>query len=582
MKTFHFTALAAVALSIIGPAFAYNLSGVAWPNGDIPMQLELGSPPSTLADGSNNWDDVALAAMNIWNADLKRSRFVGNKGSTAPRAKKNGYSTVQFDSTIYGEAFGERVLAVTYRWVRGISVIESDVIVNNARTWDSYRGNLRSGRTELQRVLIHEFGHTLGLLHPDEDDPVQTVQAIMNSTISNVEVPQGDDLAAINQLYSHTLVTPTSSTKFTDQTIDAGQPLDLNFVAEGTDLVYYWFFTPPGGDYRLLLNGDGEYWPDGHFKLFSVQAEDAGKYEVAAVNFNGLSPSASSTVTVKPVSTANALLANLSARGRAGSGDDTFIVGFVVTGDTPKQVLVRAIGPALAAQGIGAPLADPKLKLFRMSGGTSTQVGENDNWSSVPDAATVSATASRVGAFALTSGSKDAALLVTLAPGVYSAQVDAQGGTPGIALVEVYDTDQTHAGSLAHRLINVSTRSYVGTGEEKLFGGFVVDGPGPKQVLIRAIGPGLAKLGVNGVNTDPNLVIYKNGVAIADNDDWAFSNQTDLLPAVCKKLGAFALEEGSYDSALLITLPPGVYSAQIAGRHDETGVVLLEVYEVPE
>ena len=92
----------------------------------------------------------------------------------------------------------------------------------------------------------------------------------------------------------------------------------------------------------------------------------------------------------------------------------------------------------------------------------------------------------------------DIEVLVTLEPGVYSALVDAQGGTPGIALVEAYDTDETPAGSLTPRLINVSTRSYAGADEQKLFGGFVVDGPGPKQVLIRAIGPGLTALGVTG------------------------------------------------------------------------------------
>ena len=132
--------------------------------------------------------------------------------------------------------------------------------------------------------------------------------------------------------------------------------------------------------------------------------------------------------------------------------------------------------------------------------------------------------------------------------------------------------------------MNVSTRSYAGVGEEMLFSGFVVDGPAPKQVLIRAIGPGLVSRGVNDANPDPNLVIYKNGTAIADNDDWAHSNQGlhNFLAPIFKKVGAFDLNAADWDSALLITLPPGVYSAQVSGRNGETGVVLLEVYEVPE
>ena len=132
--------------------------------------------------------------------------------------------------------------------------------------------------------------------------------------------------------------------------------------------------------------------------------------------------------------------------------------------------------------------------------------------------------------------------------------------------------------------MNVSTRSYAGVGEEMLFSGFVVSGPAPKQVLIRAIGPGLVSRGVNDANTDPNLVIFKNGTAIADNDDWAYSNQGlhNFLAPIFTKVGAFQLETTEWDSALLITLPPGVYSAQVSGRNGETGVVLLEVYEVPE
>ena len=117
-----------------------------------------------------------------------------------------------------------------------------------------------------------------------------------------------------------------------------------------------------------------------------------------------------------------------------------------------------------------------------------------------------------------------------------------------------------------------------------LFSGFVINGPAPKQILIRAIGPGLTSLGVNNVNSDPNLVIYKDGVPIADNDDWSYSNQGlhGFLSPIFTKVGAFPLKDEDWDSALLITLPPGVYSAQVSGRKGETGVVLLEMYEVPE
>ncbi|HYD85505.1 MAG TPA: hypothetical protein VEA63_15670, partial [Opitutus sp.] len=189
----------------------------------------------------------------------------------------------------------------------------------------------------------------------------------------------------------------------------------------------------------------------------------------------------------------------------------------------------------------------------------------------------------RLGASALADGSKDAAILVTLDPGVYSAQVDAQGGAPGIVLVEAYDADDNITAALPRRLLNLSSRSFAGNGDETLIAGFVVDGNSPKQVLIRAVGPALAAAGITDHNPDPNLQLFDgNGTRVADNDDWAYSNQTDILPSIFTKVGAGQLADGSYDSALLITLRPGVYSAQANGRSGETGVIVIEVYEVPQ
>lgn len=574
--------LTGLALITVATSRAYELSGSSWASGTVFMQLQLGTPSSPLLDGSTRWDDVAGAALERWNAHLGRVRLSGVKTSSAPQGSLNGYNNVAFSTHVYGEPFGGRVLGITLTRTRGSgATIETDVIINSAETWNSYRGNLRYNSHDLERVLLHEFGHVLGLDHPDQANPAQSVAAVMNSHIGNVYTPQPDDIAGAAALYGAISTAPISAAPLSDQSLATGAPLTLAYSASGSNFTYTWTFKPAEGTERELLNGDGEPWTQPTFSLFSTQPSDSGTYTVTARNAAGATTTSAAQVTVAPVSTANALLANLSSRGRAGSGADTFIVGFVVTGTTPKQVLVRAVGPTLASQGVARPLADPRLTLYQFVNGVSTRVGENDDWSANSSAAqTLRTAAQRLGAFALPDGSKDAALLVTLDPGVYMAHADSKGAPAGIALVEAYDADGSLAQSLPRRLLNLSTRSFTGAGEELLIAGFVVSGTTPKQVLLRAIGPGLTARGVPDVNPDPYLNLYRGSVRIADNDDWYYSNQRDILPAAFRKVGTSPLEAESYDSALLITLPPGVYSATVAGRSGETGAVLLEVFEV--
>ncbi len=133
-------------------------------------------------------------------------------------------------------------------------------------------------------------------------------------------------------------------------------------------------------------------------------------------------------------------LINISTRGEAGAGENLLIGGFIITGNSPKKVLVRGIGPGLNAFGLTGTLTDPRLRVYDASG----LIGENDNWSTVAaDATLVSDAATATGAFALAAGSKDAALILTLAPGAYTAQVGASDGTStGVALVEIYELPQ--------------------------------------------------------------------------------------------------------------------------------------------
>lgn len=278
-------------------------------------------------------------------------------------------------------------------------------------------------------------------------------------------------------------------------------------------------------------------------------------------------------------------LANLSSRLRVTGGDAnrSVIAGFVVTGLTTKQVLVRAVGPGLRSFGIGDALANPRLIIRDSSGAI---VAENEGWN---DSAAISAAADKVGAFKLNPGSRDAAALVSLPPGTYTAQVTANGN--GVTLVEVYDA--TDGATLTtEQIVNISTRGFVDTGEGQLVAGFVIAGNAPKRVLIRGIGPALTAFGVTGAVADPVLKLYASGRTspVAQNDNWETAQPVTggATPATAAEItaagtatGAFPFATGSKDAAILVTLPPGAYSAVMSGAADSTGAGLVEVYELP-
>lgn len=265
-------------------------------------------------------------------------------------------------------------------------------------------------------------------------------------------------------------------------------------------------------------------------------------------------------------------LANLSVRTRAGTGDQTLITGFALTGSGTKPILVRAVGPTLSVFGLGGVLADPFVEIAPLN---AANLATNDNWGGTT---TLTNAFNAVGAFALSGpGSADAALIFTPAAGAYTAKVTGVGGGTGTALVEVYDTGEGNA----TRLTNVSARTQVGTGADALFVGFVVNGNVPKRLLIRAVGPTLGAFGVGGTLADPVLVIKPLGseTVVASNDNW---RGTAALKAAYASVGAFAFaNDASADAALAIELPPGAYTATVTGKGETTGVALVEVYELP-
>ena len=270
-----------------------------------------------------------------------------------------------------------------------------------------------------------------------------------------------------------------------------------------------------------------------------------------------------------PVSEASARLVNASVRTRAGQGDETLIMGLVLSGTGSAPLLVRGLGPALEPFHVAGALRDPRLRLYRQDGRVAA---ENDDWGGSDSLAD---TFTRVGAAPLSANSRDAALLLEMEAGVYTAHVTGSNADLGIALAELYDAGPQ--GPM--HLVNVAVRSRVGTGDGILIMGFVLAGKGPKTLLIRGVGPGLAQQGVTSFLVDPRLTLFHGAENIGENDNW--SGAVDLKETA-SRVGAFPLAANeSKDSALLVTLPPGVYTVHLAGVNGTTGVALLELYEVP-
>lgn len=353
---------------------------------------------------------------------------------------------------------------------------------------------------------------------------------------------------------------PTITRPPVSQTVIPGDTAIFAVGATGDGLTYQWSFngTPIPGATQAS------------FTVTNAALSHGGTYSVRI----GTTLTASATLTVQS-SAQPGRLVNLAIRANAGAGAQTLIVGAAVGGSATgtQPLLFRAAGPSLAGFGVTGVLADPALTVFD---GT-IPLASNDDWAGHP---AIADAATRAGAFAFAEpGSKDSALLHGgLRAGSYSKQVTAATGAGGVALAEVYDaTPADVPPASALRLVNLSARTQVGTGANLLIAGFALGGATSKTVLIRAVGPGLTPFGVTGLLVDPKLELFSGQTLIATNDNWD-GNATIRTAAV--SVGAFALPDGSRDAALLVTLAPGSYTAQVSGIANATGVALVEVYAI--
>ena len=328
--------------------------------------------------------------------------------------------------------------------------------------------------------------------------------------------------------------------------------------------------TPPDIPLRAGLSWHTFLYPDDpYFTTISPRISD---YTDSAGGSGA--HQATGTEAVTPGTTSR--LINVSTRGTVGTGANQMIVGFVLDGT--KTMLIRAAGPALANFGITDYLANPVLTLSS-TGSNAQTLGTNSAWT---QSTANDALFTRVGAFGFPADSNDAALVPTLAAGSYTGVVAGANNATGTALVEAYDADATPGSPGNHRILNLSTRAnVVAGGDGTLIAGFVIGGTQSRRVLIRAVGPSLAAFNLAGTLPDPVLTLYRQGTAtaIASNDDWELSPSDVAIAATGKRLGAFALNASSLDAALLITLPPGTYTATVTSATSNTGIALVEVYD---
>jgi phospholipase/lecithinase/hemolysin len=287
------------------------------------------------------------------------------------------------------------------------------------------------------------------------------------------------------------------------------------------------------------------FWDD-------VHPTTAGHHQIAQIAYD--------SITIPPAPLSKAL--NIATRVFVDTGERVSIAGFVVTGDVSKKVLIRGIGPSLAAYGVPSPLADPTLTLFD---GTGKQITTNNNWQD--------SQASEIIATGIPpQNALESALVATLSPGHYTTVLAGNNGGTGNGLVEVYDLESGTDSTLA----NLSTRGFVGVGDNVMIGSLIIGSGDSPIVVLRAIGPSLASSGIVNPLLDPTIELHDgNGAVIAFNDDWNDSqlqavNATLLVPT------------DDRESAIVAPfLTPGNYTAVVRGKNETTGVALVEAYRIP-
>jgi uncharacterized protein YkwD len=301
--------------------------------------------------------------------------------------------------------------------------------------------------------------------------------------------------------------------------------------------------VPGSGNYTVTYSGGGV--PTNQMNVSVINAQNVKSDYV-------VTGSATPTPTPSPGATR---LANISTRAVVGTNTNVLIGGFIVTGTQSKKVIVRGIGPSLSLPG---KMLDPALELHDASGAL---IASNDNWGQNVNSGEIANSG------VAPSDPNEAAILMSLAPGSYTAVLSDVNQTIGTAVVEVYDLD----GAADSKLANISTRAFVQTVDNVLIGGLIVVGSSAADVIVRAIGPSLT---VPGAMADPTLELRDaSGTLLAYNDNWRSNQQTAII-----NTGVAPTRDA--ESAIVTSFSPGSYTAIVRGANGTTGVAVVEVYQL--
>jgi hypothetical protein len=469
-------------------------------------------------------------------------------------------------------------------------------------SWDSYRGQQRYGNAgtvyDFHRVALHEFGHVLGLDHPDQGG--QSVVAIMNSRISNLDTLAADDITGAQSLYgANTAATAVPAPVITSQ------PASQAVVAGSSVSFTVGVSSPAAVSYQWRKNGAAiSGATSATLTLYGVTTAAAGNYSVVLTNSGGsttsssaaltvTSPASAPTITSQPasqtVSPGDRVTFRVSASGTApltyawqkngvtvgGATQSSYTLNAVQPADagTYSVVVSNSAGAAVSSNAIltvAAPITAPSV--------TSAPVPQTvDAGASI--VLSVTATGSPAPSYQWQkngmnlAGATNPSLVIGAAAatdsGTYSVVVTNQGGS--VTTVPVLVTVRYS------QLVNISTRGYVPTGGT-LTAGFVLRGTSSKPVIVRGVGPALDSFGVSDPLGDPQLALVAQSSAqtLAENSGWS---QTPQLSTAFQSVGAFPLPLGSSDSASEVQLMPGLYSTRVTSGTSGGGVALAEVYD---
>jgi uncharacterized repeat protein (TIGR03803 family) len=292
--------------------------------------------------------------------------------------------------------------------------------------------------------------------------------------------------------------------------------------------------------------------PDGKGNLYGTTAE-GGLFGDGSIYRFALNDAPGVKQTVTP--------ANLSTRGFVGTGDNVLIGGYIIAGTASKQVIMRALGPSLTSSGVDGAIGDPTFALYDAQGNA---IAENDNWREGPDASLIATTIPP-------KDDREAAIARQLPPGAYTAVVRGVSGTTGIGLVEIYDMEPQPDS----KLLNLSTRVEVSSGARVMIGGFIVPNGPSARILVRAIGPSLASAGFPFPKylSSPKVELRDaGGNLIASNSEWVHSPQKRQIA----ETGLPPMNDA--EPAIVVTVPPGNYTAVVQGTTSGTGTALVEIY----